>query len=420
MELPLLGYILVILGCLLGSAVFSASEASFISVNRFRIKSLIEKGDKRAKAVKHAFENHDKFFSAVILTSNMMNVAAASAGTALAIKLAGNEYGPIIATVIMTILVVLFGELAPKTFAVTFSEQVSLFLARPIDAFIRIVTPIIWIFNAISKLIIKTFGGDKQASTSHLTEEEIKAIIRMGEEEGTLEEEEREMLHNVFEFGDKTVSEAMVPRTKATTITEDATVTDAIKLVAKEGYSRYPVIAENIDNITGILYIKDILMKMVEGVDMDLPVSRFKRDAYYIPENKMVRDLLEEMQKKKLQIAIVVDEYGGTAGLITLEDLMEVIVGSLQDEFELEQESKDIEIVDENTFVVSGQTSIDEINELLDVNIESEDFNTIGGYIFGLFGRLPKVGEQIRVYNLKMLIMEMDSKRISTIKITKM
>ena len=420
MELPLLGYILIIVGCLIGSAIFSASEASFISVNRFRIKSLIEKGDKRAKAVKHAVENHDKFFSAVIFTSNMMNVAAASIGTAFAIKLAGNEYGPIISTIIMTILVVLFGELAPKTFAVTYAEKVSLFLARPIDAFMRIVTPIVWIFNTISKLTIKIFGGDKETTRSHLTEEEIKAIIRMGEEEGTLEEEEREMLHNVFEFGDKTVAEAMVPRTKAVTISEDETVTEAIKLVAKEGYSRYPVISENIDNITGILYIKDVLIKMVEGVDMDMPVARFKRDAYYIPENKMVRDLLEEMQNRKLQIAIVVDEYGGTAGLITLEDLMEVIVGSLQDEFELEQESKDIEVVDENTFVVSGQTSIDEVNELLDVSIESEDFNTIGGYLFGLFGRLPKVGEQIRIYNLKMLIMEMEGKRISTIKITKM
>jgi putative hemolysin len=419
-ELSELVYLVVIIGCFILNIVFSASEASFISVNRFRIKSLIEKGDKRAKSVKHVFENHDKFFSTVIFASNMMNVAAASAGTALAINLAGHEYGPIISTVVMGGLVVIFGELVPKVFSVTYAEQVSLFLAKPILALMRVAAPVVWIFNIISKSVIKIFGGEESASRSNITEEEIKAIIRMGEEEGTLEEEEREMLHNVFEFGDTTVSEAMIPRTKIIAISEDATVTDAIKLLSQEGYSRYPVISESVDNVTGILYIKDMLIKMVEGIDMNMPVYKFKRDAYYIPENKMVKDLLEEMQKRKLQIAIVVDEYGGTAGLITLEDLMEVIVGSLQDEFEIVTESKDIEIVDENTFVVSGQASIDEVNELLNVNIESEDFNTIGGFIFGQFGRLPKVGEQIRLQNLKLLIMEMEGKRIATIKITKM
>src|SRR3990172_5328692 len=327
MELPQLVYLVVIIGCLIFNIIFSASEASFISVNRFRIKSLVEKGDKRARSVKNIFENHDKFFSTVILASNMMNVAAASAATAFAINLAGQEYGPVISAVVMGGIVVILGELVPKIFAVTYAEQVSLFLARPIELFMRVAAPVVWIVNIISQSVIKIFGGQKQVTSSMLTEEEIKVIIRR---EGTLEEEEREMLHNVFKFGDTTVSEAMIARTRVIAISEDATVTDAIKLLSQEGYSRYPVISESIDNVTGILYIKDMLIKMVEGIDMNMPVSRFKRDAYYIPENKMVKDLLEEMQKRKLQIAVVVDEYGGTAGLITLEDLMEVIVGSLQ------------------------------------------------------------------------------------------
>jgi putative hemolysin len=403
------------------SAIFSATESSFISVNRLRIKSLIEKGDKRAKAVKHAFENHDKLFSAVIVTSNMANVAGASAGTVLAIELIGEEYGPIVATVIMTILVVILGELAPKTFAVTHAEKVSLSLARPIDHFIKLSTPIVWGFNAISNTIIRIFGGKHQHVSPYVTEEEIKAIISMGSEEGALEEEERQMLHKVFEFRDKTVSEAMIPRTNVVAILESATISDALKLVSECGYSRFPVIKDNIDNVIGILYIKDIMIKMAQHeVDTEQTISHFQRDAYYVPESKMIRELLEEMQLNKFQIAVIIDEYGGTAGLITLEDLMEVIVGSLQDEFEKEELKKEVEMVDENTYVLSGQTSIDEVNELLGIEFETEDFNTIGGFLFGHFGRLPKVGEQILFQNIRFVVLEMEDKKIATIKISKL
>ncbi|RMD57344.1 MAG: HlyC/CorC family transporter [Nitrospirae bacterium] len=421
MESSLIIYILIIFLCLLFSAFFSISEAAFISVNRLKIKSLIEKGDTRAKAVKHIFENHDKLFSAVIFASNMANVASASAGTALAIEMIRKDYAPVVATAVMTLLVVIFGELAPKTFAVSHAEATSLKLARPIDFFIRLVNPVVWIINMISNLIIRLFGAEKKKVASYITEEEIKAIINIGEKEGTLEEEEKEMLHKVFEFGDKVVAEAMVPRTEIVAVSENDTIADVFKLVAKKGYSRYPVIKDSIDNVIGILYIKDILIKMAEEqVSMDTPIARFKREAYYIPENKMIRELLEEMQQKKFQIAIIVDEYGGTEGLITLEDLMELLVGSLQDEFEEKEEQKEVEVVDENTFIVSGQMSLDELSELLGTEISSENFNTIGGFLFGMFGRLPNVGEQIRYQNLKFLILEMEGKKISLVKVTKL
>jgi len=412
--------ILVIALSLVAIAILSGSESSFIAVNKIRIRSLLEKGDSRAKAVQKILDEHDKFFSAVILSGNLFTVLATSIGTALSLKYFG-ENGIIIATIMMTFLTVIFGELAPKTFAVTHSEKVSLLLARPLAFYIRLISPLVWIFKITSNLIIRMLGGKKKPISPFVTEEEIKTMINIGEEEGTLEEEEKQMLHKVFAFGDKVVTEAMVPRTEIASIPDDSTVGDALKLVLEEGYSRYPVVKENIDSVTGILYVKDIVKQMAQGkIENYTPITEIVREAYYIPENKMVTELLDEMQKNKFQIAIVMDEYGGTAGLITLEDIMEEIVGGLQDEFEAMEGEKEVEIIDERTFIVAGQTGLDEINELVGSELVSEDFHTIGGLVFGLFRRLPKVGEQVRYHNLRFLILEMEDRKISKVKITRL
>jgi len=385
-----------------------------------RLRHLIEKGSKNAEIVQKLRDQHDRLFSAVILSGNLFTVLATSIGTALAINYFGEDEGIIIATIAITILTVVFGELTPKTFGVTYAEGISLFLARPMEIFIKIISPFVWIFNKLSNSIIRMFGGEIKLAPQFLTEEEMKSMISIGEEEGALEKEEKEMLHNVFAFGDKKVTEAMVPRTEIVAITEDALLAEVLSLVTDEGYSRYPVIMENVDNIIGVLYVKDILRKMAkEEVTPDTPIRSFIRDAYYIPESKMVTALLDEMQKNKFQIAIVLDEHGGTAGLITLEDIMEEIVGGLQDEFEAIEAEKEVEVVDERTFVVSGTTGMDEINELVGTDLDSKEFHTIGGFLFGLFGRLPKVGEQLRYHGLRFLILEMDGKKIEKLKITK-
>ncbi len=411
---------LVIILCIILIAVLSSSEVAFISLNRIRLRHLVEKGNKNAKIAQKIRDEHDRLFSAVILSGNLFTVLATSVGTALAISLFGEDIGVAIATVAITFLTVIFGELAPKTFAVTHAESISLAMARPIELYIRAISPLVWVFNKLSNSIIQLFGGEVRPAPQLLTEEEMKAMIKIGEEEGTLEKEEKEMLHNVFAFGDKKVTEAMVPRTEIVAISEDAVVSDVLSLVSEEGYSRYPVIKETVDNITGVLYVKDILRKMArEEVPVNTPIKSFVRDAYYVPESKMVTALLDDMQKNKFQIAIVVDEHGGTAGLITLEDIMEEIVGGLQDEFEAIEAEKEVEIVDERTFVVSGSTGLDEINELINVELKSEEFHTIGGFLFGLFGHLPKIGEQLRYHDLRFLILEMDGKKIERIKITK-
>ncbi|GBE05890.1 MAG TPA: HlyC/CorC family transporter [Nitrospirae bacterium] len=412
---------LIIIICLVFIAVLSSSEAAFIAVNRIRLRNLIDKGSKRAKTVQKIRDRHDRLFSAVIFSGNLFTILATSIGTALALRIFDQDAGIIIATVVMTFLTVVFGELAPKTFAVSHAEGVSLALAKPIDLYIKLISPLVWIFNRSSNFVIKFFGGEVKPAPQLLTEEEMKSMIEIGEEEGTLEKEEKEMLHNVFEFGDTKVSEAMVPRTEIESIPEDAMVGDVLELVSTKGYSRYPVIKETVDNIIGILYVKDILLKMSkETVDSTTPIKNITRDAYYIPSSKMVTELLDDMQKNKFQIAIIVDEHGGTAGLITLEDIMEEIVGGLQDEFEAIEAEKEVEVVDESTFVVAGHTGIDEINELVGVEVSSEDFHTIGGFLFGLFGHLPKAGEQLRFHDLRFLILEMDGKKIEKIKITRL
>ena len=420
MEPGTISFLIIIL-CLIFIALLSSSEVAFIAFNRIRIRHLIEKGSSSAETAQKIRDQHDRLFSAVILSGNLFTVLATSVGTALALKFFGEEYGIIISTIIMTFLTVVFGELAPKTFAVTHAEKVALFMAKPMEMYIKLISPLAWIFNKLSNLIIRFFGGEIKPTPQFLTEEEMKAMISIGEEEGTLEKEEKEMLHKVFEFGDKKVSEAMVPRTEIVAVPEDAVVADVLELLTTEGYSRFPVIKETVDNIIGILYVKDILIKMAkEEIAPDTSIATLIRDAYYIPESKMVTELLDEMQKNKFQIAIIVDEHGGTAGIITLEDIMEEIVGGLQDEFEAIEAEKEVEIVDESTLVVSGFTGIDEVNELVGVDLKSEEFNTIGGLLFGLFGHLPKVGEQLKYHGLRFLILDMDGKKIDKVKITKL
>lgn len=416
--------LLIIVFCLIFVALLSSSEVAFIAVNRLRLRHLSEKGNSSARTAQEIRQQHDRLFSAVILSGNLFTILATSIGTAIAINFFGEKHediGIIIATIFMTFLTVVFGELAPKTFAVTHAEGIALALAKPMKVYIKLIAPLVWIFNKSSNLIIRLLGGEIKPAPQLLTEEEMKAMISIGLEDGTIEKEEKEMLHKVFEFGDKRVSEAMVPRTEIVAVPDDVVVSDVLELVLTKGYSRYPVIKETVDNITGVLYIKDILIKMAkQEINGNTPINGLVRDAYYIPVSKMVTELLDEMQKNKFQIAVVVDEHGGTAGLITLEDIMEEIVGGLQDEFEAIGAEKEVEIVDERTFVVAGHTGLDEINELVSVELKSEEFHTIGGFLFGLFGHLPKVGEQLRYHGLRFLILEMDGKRIEKLKITKL
>jgi len=410
---------IIIALCILCVAFFSSSEASLISVSRLKIRSLAEKGNKKALSVQRLRSEHDRLFGTILLTENFFIILASSLGTALAISLfPKNESITILSSVVMTVLIVMFGEIAPKTFAAGNATRMSLTVAKPMEFIIWLTHPIVWLFTRVTNAVIGLFGAKKDA-TMFVTEDEIKAIIAIGEEEGALDIEEKAMLHKVFEFGDTLAVEAMRPRTEIISVTKDAKVSEALNLVAQYGHSRLPVMEETVDNIVGVLYVKDLVVALSrDELDPMSGITRLMRPAYFIPETKKIRELLTEMQDQKLQMVIVIDEYGGTAGLVTIEDLMEEIVGSIQDEYD--KEDSEVHIVDEKNVVVGGAAELDEMRDALDIDIQSDDFNTIGGFVFGLFGRMPRAGETLKYREYKFEILEMDGRKIGRLKITKL
>lgn len=428
--------ILLISIFILINGFFAASEIAVVAIRKGRIKQLMEEGRRNAAALNKLKETPDRFLATIQIGVTVAGALASAIGGAAAVRVIKPALQsvpiPIISVsseaisigiivVLITYFSLIFGELIPKSIALSNPEGIGLLVASIIEKFSKIAGVFVSILTASTNILLKLFGKKAFTERSFITEEEVKMLIEEGGESGVFEPEEKEMLHNVFEFGDTEVSESMVPRTEIVSISEDALVGDALNLVSEKGYSRYPVIKETVDNIIGILYVKDILIGMAEKeISAKTPIKDFIRDAYYIPASKMVTALLDEMQKNKFHIAIVLDEHGGTAGLITLEDIMEEIVGGLQDEFETMEAEQEVEVLDERTFIVSGSTGIDEINELIGVDLTSKEFNTIGGFLFGLFGHLPKTGEQLRYHDLRFLILEMEGKKIEKIKITKL
>jgi len=402
------------------AAFFAASETAMLFANKARLHQLADEGDARAEAAIVLALERNTLHSSLLLVENLFLVLAVVQSTVIALHLFSDTLPAIAATsLVMTIGIVLFAKLAPKGLAARDPDRLALAVAHPMRLLLKLISPVSRVVTAAADLFAGPEARKGLSCTAVVTEEDIKAMINLGEEEGALEEEEKELLHKVFEFGDTLASEAMRPRTEVVSLPAAAAIKDVLALVSEFGYSRYPVIENTVDTVVGILYVKDILIAMSSGdVKQDDPVQRFIRPANFIPENKRVSELLAEMQRDKFQIAIVIDEFGGTAGLVTLEDLIEEIVGNIHDE--LDAEEKDVEIVDEKNVMVSGQAEIDEVNELLDIRLQTKDFNTIGGFVFGLFGRMPRVGEQLKYKDLKFEILELDGRKIDKIKITKL
>jgi putative hemolysin len=411
--------LLVAAMCILFAAFFAASETAIVFASKSRIRELAEAGNGRARAVIQLLEERDRLHSTLLLAENFFIVLAAALGTVAAMHLfADTVVSILVAALASTVFVVLVSKLAPKGLAARDPDRLALIVACPMRFTMTLLSPFARLLAGTADLLAGP-GPQGMSCTAVVTEEDIKAMINLGEEGGSLQEAEKELLHKVFEFGDTLASEAMRPRTEIVSVPSNALLQEVFGLVSEFGYSRYPVIEDTIDTVVGILYIKDILVAMSAGeVKREDGIQRFIRPAYFIPENKRVSELLSEMQRERFQIAIVIDEYGGTSGLVTLEDLIEEIVGSIHDE--LETAEKDVEIVDEKNFVVSGQSGLDEVNELLGTSLQSNDFNTLGGFVFGLFGRMPKVGEQLKYKNLKLEVLELEGRKINKVKITKL
>ena len=405
---------IVLLGILLiGSGFFSASETALMSLSKIRIRYMKEEGVKGAKLVGSLTDNPNSLLTSILVGNNVVNIAATSISTSLFMSLYG-ENGVPIATAVMTILVLIFGEITPKTIAANNTEKVALVVSRPIKTIIVILKPIVGVFNMITWVIFKILGVQDKGIQPYITEEELKTMVNVSHEEGVLEIEEREIINNVFQFGDMQAKEAMVQRLDIIAINSEDTYEEIMDLFKHEKLSRLPVYEESIDNIIGILNIKDVVFLEDDEIER-FNIKDYLREAFFTYEFKKITQLLEEMKKDKSQMSIVVDEYGATAGLITIEDLVEVIVGDIDDEYD--EEDDEIQVIKEDEYIVEGSTKISDVNEMIGTRLESEEFDSIGGFIIGHLGRIPEENEVVEVDNIKLCIESLDKNRIMKIRV---
>ncbi|MDH8676537.1 hemolysin family protein [Fusibacter bizertensis] len=404
---------IILLAVLIGmSAFFSASETALMSLSKIRIRHLVDEKVRGAEAVSKLVENPNKLLGSILVGNNVVNIGASALATSLAIHYLGNA-GVGIATGIMTLLVLIFGEITPKSLATQHSEFISLKIAGIINFFVVIFNPIVFLLLFFTNGLIRLLGGKPGRTQPFITEDELKTMVTVSHEEGVLEVEEKQMIYNVFEFGDSQVKDVMTPRTDMVALEINSSYEKIIETFRSEQFSRIPIYQETTDNIIGILYIKDLIFKTSENKSFD--IHDYTREPYFTFEFKKTTELFKELRAKRIPMAIVLDEYGGTAGIVTVEDLIEEIVGDIRDEYD--DHEQDIEVVKEDEYIVEGSTRIDELNELIGVKIESEDFDTIGGFIVGEFGYIPEVDESIEYEGIRFVIEEVDRNRIEKLRI---
>jgi CBS domain containing-hemolysin-like protein len=412
MEIPDQSIILFIFLCL--SAFFSSAETAFISISDIRIQHLIEQGRRGVLLVKKLKDNNQRLLITILIGNNLVNIAASSIATSIAIRIfESNAIG--IAVGIMTILILFFGEIVPKNIAMAKNEPLAIFSAPILQALQYILYPVIKILEICTVLLSKQF--DREHNDPIITEAEIKSVVSLGEEIGEIEEDERIMIHNIFRFSDLRVDEIMVDRTQMFSIDSETAIEKAASEIVTQGYSRIPVYKKKLDNILGILYAKDILEAILKGHHQGL-VKEIVRPAMFIPESMLLDDLLTEFQKEKVHIALVTDEHGGVSGLVTIEDLLEEIVGEIYDETDNEEIM--IRKIDDHKSIVKGETEIEDVNRELQLNLsEKEDYETISGFILSKLRFIPAVGEELQTADAVIRVTKADARRIIEVEIEK-
>jgi putative hemolysin len=399
----------IILLCL--SAFFSSSETALTTVNQIRMRTLADNGDKRAARVLRVTGNPGKMLSAILIGNNIVNLSASSISTSLAIHLFGNT-GAGIATGILTFLILIFGEVTPKTMATIKADSMSLTAAAPIGFLMKILTPVIFIINKLSLGLMFLLHVNIKDAQKKMTEEELRTIVDVSQENGVIEHEERDMIHNLFDFGDAEAKEIMVPRIDMTFVQADATYQEVLDIFRQDMFTRLPVYEDSTDNVIGIINMKDFLL---QNDTPEFSVRNLLREPYFTYEHKNTADLFLEMRKSSISLAIVLDEYGVTAGLITLEDLLEEIVGEIRDEYDADEED-DITRISDREFYVLGSANLNDVSEALSLHFTSDDYDTIGGYCLGLLDHLPEKNEIILTdNNILLRIDRMEKNRIERI-----
>ncbi|MGD0114858.1 MAG: hemolysin family protein [Dehalococcoidia bacterium] len=415
LSTPLVIVILVVSVALY--ALVNSIEIAVVAADRIRIRHLAESGDRRAQAIERIRANRDRFFAGIVLLQNLFVVLAAAMASVLSVEAIGN-LGLVFGTLITTLLLALLGEFTPKVLAAQSSEGYALLVARPVEALVRVVNPLTAVLAAIPRGFQRLLFGAAPRPTPTVTEAELRMLIDIGTVERVLGEQTGELLENVFQFRDRQVQEIMVPRTEVIWLETDSTVGDFYRVFDETGHSRYPVYRESVDNVVGAVAIKDVLRSVARGeLKPDSSIDACMRPTYFVPETKPVGALFREMQTRNQHMAIVVDEYGGTAGIVTIELLLEEMVGPVAEE--QAGTAKEFEPIDERTSSVDGGMSVWDANEELDLQIPEGRYETVAGFILDRLGHIPLEGEQIEEDGFRMVVAEVRGRKIERVLVTK-
>lgn len=402
---------LIILLILLGlSAFFSSAETALTTVNKIRIRSLAEDGNKRAKTVLKITDDSGKMLSAILIGNNIVNLSAASLTTSLAYSFGGSMVA--IASGILTVLILLFGEITPKTMATIHAEKMALIYAPIISIFMKVMTPVIFIINGLSIGVLFLLRVDPNAKNDLMTETELRTIVDVSHEDGVIESDEREMIYNVFDLGDAKAKDVMVPRVHVTFADVNSTYEELLDIFREDKFTRLPIFEDTTDNVVGTINMKDLLLY---DNTKEFHIRDILREAYFTYEYKSISELLVEMRQASFNIAIVLDEYGETAGLITLEDILEEIVGEIHDEYD-ENEEDFVQEVSEREYIIEGSMNLDDLNDRLDLDLNSEEYYSLGGFIIERLDRLPEAGDSIVTEEgIRMVVEKLDKNRIEKV-----
>jgi putative hemolysin len=412
--------VLILLVSVIMVAFFSSAEASLISANKFRLRYLEEQGSNSARTVNRLLSRPEKFLPAILLTENAFIIFASSFGTAMAITLLeGDAASVLIATLIMTVLIVAFGEITPKTLATSFSDRWSLIIARPIALVMMLETAIIFLFTLLPRLILRVLGSRQGTWAPSITEGELRMLINISRAEGAVEASEAALLQKVFSFGDRQVREIMTPRPEIIWIEKGTTLQQFLSLYSEHSHTRFPVYEGTTENVMGVLSNKDVIVAMGKGhLNPEDSVTSLLRPAYFVPETKTISSTFAEMQQEGHGLVLTVDEFGGIAGLATLKQLLEVIVGEVGDESSTPEEG--YTPVDENTYHLDASMTISEVNEKLNLDLPEGDYQTVAGFILAQLGYIPERGEVLEYRDLKLIVKTLDGVRIEEVELQRL
>ena len=408
----------LLVGSVVGYALVNAVEIAVIGANRIRIRQLAEEGLKSAQALERIRARDDRFFASIVLFQNLFVVVASTMAGLLAVDIAGG-LGLVFGMVVITAAIALFGEITPKVLAARSADRLALLVARPVELFALALRPMVALFAAMPNFLARILFGERPAVNLTVTETELRMLIDISAEEGAVGEEEAELMERVFRFYDRRVNEVMIPRTEVVWLETGTTTADFYRTFDEKPHTRFPVYRESIDNVVGVVNIKDVLRAVAQGrATAETAMDELMRPAYFVPETKPVGTLFLEMQERRQQLAVIIDEYGGTAGIVTLELLLEEMVGRLGDE--LAEPEREFQTIDERTVHVDGGMSVHEAREELELAIPEGDYETVAGYVLSVLGHIPEEGEVVLGDGFRMTVTRVQGRKIEQVVVTRL